>query len=85
MSAMFGKRLPFVPHVGLSCEVHHVVLLDALLGEVEPCVVLGGSCVCHCRGLLGASFHSPLTSLDIGWVFNLSGHGCDDLLRLTAT
>ena len=81
---VFCERLPSVPQVELSSEVHHG-LLDVPIGEVEPCVVLGGSCVRHCRGLLGASFHSPLTSLDIGWVFNLSGHGCDDLFRRTAT
>ena len=35
MMAVFCKRLPSVHHVGLSGAVHHVVLLDALFGEVE--------------------------------------------------
>ena len=39
MMAVFCKRNHSVHHIGLSGEVHHVVPLYVLLGEVEPCDV----------------------------------------------
>ena len=62
MMAVFCKSLPSVHHVGLSGAVHHVVLFDALFGEVELCVVWA-AVVFVTAWAFGAGSWFPLTTL----------------------